>query len=94
MKMAPKTRRGGGWRPAVNVQYATDVESGVVVGVDVTNGGGDQPQLVPMVDQIADRYSVVPGAWLADGGFVSLDAVKDLDALGRDCQDFRAVGMG
>jgi len=52
MKMAD-----GGWRPAVNIQYATDFESGVVVGVDVTNGGNDQAQLVPMVDQIADRYS-------------------------------------
>ena len=75
MKMAD-----GGWRPAVNVQYATDVASGVVVGVDVANGGNDQPQLVPMVDQLADRYDTVPGAWLADGGFVSLHAVKDLDA--------------
>jgi transposase len=77
MKMAD-----GGWRPAVNVQYATDVESGVVVGVDVTNGGNDQPQLVPMVEQIAERYRTVPEAWLADGGFVSLAAVTDLDARG------------
>ncbi len=77
MKMAD-----GGWRPAVNVQYATDVESGVVVGVDVTNRGNDQPQLVPMVDQIAERYGTVPDAWLADGGFVSLAAVTDLDGRG------------
>lgn len=77
MKMAD-----GGWRPAVNVQYATDVESGLVVGVDVANRGNDQPQLVPMVDQIAERYGTVPDAWLADGGFVSLDAVTDLDGRG------------
>ena len=77
MKMAD-----GGWRPAVNVQYATDVASGVVVGVDVANGGNDQPQLTPMVDQIAARYGTAPGAWLADGGYVSLAAVKALDARG------------
>ena len=77
MKMAD-----GGWRPAVNVQYATDVASGVVVGVDVANGGNDQPQLMPMVDQIAERYGTAPGAWLADGGYVSLAAVKALDARG------------
>ena len=77
MKMAD-----GGWRPAVNVQYATDVESGVVVGVDVTTRGNDQPQLVPMVEQIAERYGTVPDAWLADGGFVSLAAVTDLDGRG------------
>jgi transposase len=77
MKMAD-----GGWRPAVNVQYATDVASGVVVGVDVANGGNDQPQLIPMVEQIAERYSTAPGAWLADGGYVSLAAVTDLAARG------------
>jgi transposase len=77
MKMAD-----GGWRPAVNVQYAADVASGLVVGVDVANGGNDQPQLVPMVEQIAERYGTAPGAWLADGGYVSLAAVKALDARG------------
>jgi len=82
MKMAQKTKRGGGWRPAVNVQYAADVASGIVVGVDLTKGGNDQPNLETMVDQIAARYANAPGVWLADGGFVSLDAVKDLDALG------------
>ncbi|NBB70062.1 MAG: hypothetical protein GVY33_07005 [Alphaproteobacteria bacterium] len=77
MKMAD-----GGWRPAVNVQYATDVASGVVVGVDVANGGNDQPQLMRMVEQIAERYDTVPGAWLADGGYVSLAAVTDLAGRG------------
>ncbi len=82
MKMAPKRARGGGWRPAVNVQYAPDVDSGMVVGVDVTNRGNDQPSLTPMVNQVVERYGTVPGAWLADGGFVSLDAVTDLAGHG------------
>jgi len=34
------------------------------------------------VYQIADRYGTAPGAWLADGGYVSLAAVKALDARG------------
>ena len=32
----------GGFRPADNVQYGTDVESGIVVGVDVVTTGSDQ----------------------------------------------------
>mgnify|MGYP006309060729 CR=1 FL=1 len=35
-----------------------------------------------MVDQIAERYGTVPDAWLADGGFVSLATVTDLDGRG------------
>jgi hypothetical protein len=79
MKMAD-----GGWRPAVNVQYATDVASGVVVGVDVANGGNDQPQPIPMVDQLADHYDTVPGAWLADSGFVSRKPPAETAAIDVD----------
>jgi hypothetical protein len=35
-----------------------------------------------MVDQIAERYGPAPGAWLADGGYVSLDAVEKLAGRG------------
>ena len=78
MKMEPKTRQGCGRRPAVNVQCATDVASGVVLGVDVANRGNAPPHLTQMVDQLADRCGTAAGAWLADGGVVSLAAVTDL----------------
>ena len=65
MKMAD-----GGYRPAYNVQFATDVDGHAVVGVAVTNGG-EPAELVPMLDQVQARTQRRPGAVFADGGFVS-----------------------
>jgi transposase len=76
MKMAD-----GGFRPAYNVQLATDVASGYVVGVAVTNQGSDQQQLVPMLDQLAQR-GVRADHLLADGGYVAHAAIEDATARG------------
>jgi transposase len=72
----------GGFRPAYNVQFATDVDSQAIVGVAVTNVGSDQQQLVPMLDQIHRRTGTVPDAALADGGFVNTDAIDVATARG------------
>lgn len=66
----------GGYRPGYNVQYATDVETGVIVGVDVTNAGNDSEQLPPMLDQLEERYEHVPEEVLIDGGFATKDAIN------------------
>jgi transposase len=76
MKMAD-----GGFRPAYNVQFATDVEGQAVVGVAVTNGG-EQAQLVPMLEQVETRTGQTPGAFFADGGFVSTDGILGLAQRG------------
>ncbi len=70
MKMAD-----GGFRPAYNVQLATD-ESGIIVGADVTNHGTDQPHVVPMLDEIERRTGKVPGEYLVDGGFATLENIE------------------
>jgi len=67
MKMAD-----GGYRPAYNVQLATDVESRVIVGVSVTNRGSDAGEINPMLDDILRRTQRTPGAYLVDGGFAAL----------------------
>jgi len=72
----------GGYRPAYNVQFATDVDSQVVVGVSVTNVGSDQAELVPMLDQITRRTGQVPAAELADGGFVSTEGIREVTRRG------------
>lgn len=77
MKMAD-----GGFRPAFNVQFAAETEHRVIVGVDVTNSGGDQPHLEPMADQIAKRFGQLPREMLADGGFVNLGAIDRLHGRG------------
>jgi len=60
----------GGFRPAFNVQLATATDSQVITGVDVTNSGGDQGQMAPMVEQHEERYEETPKEILVDGGFV------------------------
>jgi len=59
----------GGFRPAYNVQFATDCEGRVIVGMDVVTAGSDMAQLAPMVDQVEQRVGKVPRQWLVDGGF-------------------------
>jgi hypothetical protein len=65
----------GGYRPGYNVQYSTDTQTGVIMGVDVTNSGSDQDQLPPMLDQLGERYGRVPEEALVDGGFAALEAI-------------------
>lgn len=69
----------GGFRPAFNVQFATDTESQVIVGVDVTNSGSDQGEMLPMVEQLEERYDKVPDEYLADGGFAKKEDIEQLD---------------
>lgn len=73
----------GGTRPAYNVQLATTTESGVIVGVAVTNSGGDGGQLAPMVEQLVEQHGQAPTAMLVDGGFTTLD---DIETVHQDHQ--------
>lgn len=68
----------GGFRPAYNVQFATDCGSQVIVGVDAVTAGSDMAQLAPMVAQVEQRVGQAPKQWLVDGGFpghAQIDAV-------------------
>lgn len=77
MKMAD-----GGFRPAFNVQLATDTTSRVIVGVLVANQGSDVSLMIPMLDDIERRTGRLPGEHLVDGGFVNLHAFTAADARG------------
>jgi hypothetical protein len=72
----------GGFRPAYNTQLAAEAEHGLIVGLDVTATGADQPSLTPMLDQVRARTGRMPGNWLADGGFFNRDTATALDADG------------
>jgi transposase len=75
MKMAD-----GGFRPALNVQFATDVESQIIVGVEVTNSGSDQGEMSRMVEQIESRHGKPPDEMLVDGGFAKHDDIEKVSA--------------
>lgn len=72
----------GGYRPAYNGQLTTDVGSGLVCGVGVSNIGSDQGELVPAVDRLERAFDRRPAEILADGGYVTLPDVEALEACG------------
>lgn len=65
----------GGYNPGYNVQFSTDVPSGIIVGVDCVNAGNDGNQLVPMLEQLSEHYDRMPEEVLVDGGFATYDSV-------------------
>jgi transposase len=72
----------GGYRPAYNVQLATDADSDVLVGVTVTQAASDQQALLPMLAQLDTRVKASPQTWLVDGGFVAHEAIDEVTVRG------------
>jgi transposase len=77
MKMA-----NGGYDPAYNVQFATDGDARVIVGVDVTNGGTDGGELPPMLDKIEEQYGKRPKKSLVDSAYATQDSVTQAESGG------------
>jgi transposase len=77
MKMAD-----GGYRPAFNVEMATDAGSGIIVAMDVINEGSDAGQMKPMVDQIEKNAGRRPENLLTDGGFSTLADIEATEQAG------------
>ena len=46
----------GGFRPAYNVQFATDTKSTAIAAVSVDNIGSDMGQMAPMNETLAGHY--------------------------------------
>jgi transposase len=72
----------GGFRPAFNVQLATDTQTQIITGVDVTNSGGDQGKMAPMVEQHQERYEEKPKEFLVDGGFAKKEDIEKVEQGG------------
>lgn len=77
MKMAD-----GGFRPAYNVQLATDTDTQIIVGIEVDNVGSDMGLLPPMLEQLEQRYERLPEEVLVDAGFASHHAIEDAHERG------------
>lgn len=72
----------GGFRPAYNTQIATDTESLIIIGVDVSNQGNDSGLASPMLEQIQSNYQQAPQEFLVDGGFVNLQDFTKVEQMG------------
>jgi transposase len=81
----------GGYNPAYNVQFSTDTESQVIVGVDVTNQGTDSGQMAPMVEQIEQRTGVRPKEVLVDGGFATKEDIQQVNDPEQGTQVYAPV---
>jgi transposase len=80
---ARKMKMGdGGYRPAYNVQFATDAKTRMIVGVAVTNQGSDRGQMAPMVEHLHQRFGHRPRQYLVDCGFATKEDITKLEAGG------------
>lgn len=75
----------GGFRPAYNVQLSADVTSQIVVGVSVSQSGGDHALLIPAVETIQKQQGETPKEVLADGGFANPRAIETLSQAPYKC---------
>ena len=72
----------GGFRPAYNVQFATDGAARMIVSVDVSNNGSDGGQMAPMHEDVCRRYSKIPDDYTVDGGFATNDDITTVEQAG------------
>lgn len=68
----------GGFRPALNVQVATDGDGRAILGVAVSQQGSDGGLAAPMEAQVVERTGQHPGAYLIDGGLATRDDITTL----------------
>jgi transposase len=68
----------GGYRPAFNVQFATDLDALVPVGADVVNEGNDAGQSIAMRQEVVADYGAQPEAWYVDGGYATREDIQSM----------------
>lgn len=79
MKMA-----NGGYDPAYNVQFASDGDARVIVGVEVTNAGTDGGEMAPMHEKIRTTYGKTPKKGLVDSAYATKEAVTTVERAGTE----------
>jgi hypothetical protein len=72
----------GGFRPAVNVQLATDRDSRAILAVQVSQQGSDGGLAAPLEQQLAERCGQHPTDYLLDGGLATRDDITTLSQRG------------
>jgi len=84
----------GGFRPAYNLQFKTEMTHGFVVGIEATNRAADSGQLGAAVEEIERRYKVRPKRLLADSGYGNKDDIETQHGQGIEvfCPLPRAKG--
>ena len=68
----------GGFRPALNIQVATDGTGRAIVGIEVSQQGSDGGLVAPMEAQVVERTGQHPEEYLIDGGLATRDDITTL----------------
>lgn len=79
MKMA-----NGGYDPAYNVQFASDADARVIIGVDVTNAGTDGGEMSRMHEKIRSDYGKTPKKVLVDSAYATKEGVTSVESAGSE----------
>lgn len=79
MKMA-----NGGFDPAFNVQFVSDADARVIVGVDVTNAGTDGGELPPMHEKVCSDFGKTPKKALVDSAYATKESVTAVESAGTE----------
>ena len=73
-----------GFIQGYNAQAAVDHANQIIVACDVGPSSADNPQLVPMVEQIIGNTGAVPNELSADAGYIAEANLEALEAHGID----------
>ena len=73
-----------GFIQGYNAQAAVDHANQVIVACDVGPSSADNPQLIPMVDQITANTGAVPNEVSADAGYIAEANLAALETRGID----------
>ena len=79
MKMA-----NGGFDPAYNVQFVSDADARVIVGVDVANAGTDGGELPPLHEKVCSDFCKTPKKVLVDSAYATKESVKAVESRGTE----------
>ena len=71
--------------PSYNVQVSTDADSGVIVGVRLSQSADDSQELLPALEEIEKNLERKPEQVVADGGFTTRAAIQK---MAEDAIDF------
>jgi transposase len=62
--------------PSYNAQLSTDADSGVIVGVQLSQSANDSHELNPAMEQIRRNLGRLPEQVVADGGFTNRESIR------------------
>lgn len=64
--------------PSYNAQVSTDADSGVIVGVHLSQSADDSHGLKPAMEEIGQNVGRMPEQVVADGGFTTREAIQTM----------------